>query len=703
MDFAQAVPSSLGPGRGAWVLESPEMFGLTSAQLDIAAERMKLAAPVRYCFLMAKDGHLIYEKYFHNASETRYEADSLAKTMIAQVVGVAVAKGLLELDKPIAEYGVKPRCYASDLETSSISRPLRPARRRLPYEPRAHCRELLRSLCPHVAPPFDCHTQSDYRPQRPPSSLCTSGCLQDELVKSRVVEANCTNDAVIWCNSPPGADGCWRDCITNDSYYPRVTTRHLLTQTTGAGLYEPGEAFTYDSDKYIDHLAYLVSKVTNESSATWATREYALPMGLPPDLFAYDGFVDPDDGPEFSPGGGQMMSCRDHLRVSQLLINKGRWADDDGLFQAPPGTRKWRQLLTEDFVEQFLAPSFPAVSVGYGFLVWLNRPASIQTCCAPRWGETVLQGCDVSRSDRKEWERSCVVHTCRSSTIEGHIIGDGLTSESAPADLALGMGQSAKYSMTIPSQGLAVVSLGLSWGSSSQCPLGKVDAGGSMMGNGTRLPRGTLVNASGYDDAFTATQVWRAFGNITQLMRDDADLGSGADPVFVVEAHRGTSKWSSYTWPSDGRNGLGGDAAPTSVSTHNGDGGACYCYCPPSMGFGVCFNMNLGTTPGDCSSAIPKAADYCPAHGQPRQCSPHPSPSDTDCEDVHLDGLNCTLSSACADMPEGGSHGLPPSDLALKYATCLCRPSSFSSCYWTSTVCEYTPYFPPASPSALIV
>jgi CubicO group peptidase (beta-lactamase class C family) len=155
-----------------------------------------------------------------------------------------------------------------------------------------------------------------------------------------------------------------------------------------------GTQFTYDSDQYIDHLAYLISKVTNESSQTWATREYALPMGLNPDIFAYGGFVDPIDGNEFSPGGGQMMTCRDHLRVAQLLINKGKWADDDGGIQGQsavptpasaaasgvdlaassddvaPATRPYKQLLTEEFVEEFLQPSYPNVTQSYGFLVW---------------------------------------------------------------------------------------------------------------------------------------------------------------------------------------------------------------------------------------------------------------------------------------------------------------------------------------------
>ena len=33
-------------------------------------------------------------------------------------------------------------------------------------------------------------------------------------------------------------------------FFPNVTARHLLTQTTGAGLVPPGSALTYDSDTY---------------------------------------------------------------------------------------------------------------------------------------------------------------------------------------------------------------------------------------------------------------------------------------------------------------------------------------------------------------------------------------------------------------------------------------------------------------------
>jgi hypothetical protein len=79
-------PASLGPGRGPWALERPEPFGIPQATLDLVAQRVQQSMAERYCLLVSLDGHLIHETYFRNRSETRYEADSLAKTMTAQIV-----------------------------------------------------------------------------------------------------------------------------------------------------------------------------------------------------------------------------------------------------------------------------------------------------------------------------------------------------------------------------------------------------------------------------------------------------------------------------------------------------------------------------------------------------------------------------------------------------------------------------------------
>jgi len=264
-------PPSLGPGRDAWSMESPELFGIPSASLAMAAQRLAKALPVRYCFVVALNGHLIHETTYHNATQTLYEADSLAKTMTAQIVGVAHHKGLIDLDKPLAQYGVRPRCPTMSMNNAA----------------RARCEAVLRTACPRVAPPFDCRQKSDAMPKLPVSRQCTEGCLDEPSVQAALRASNCTvAEARQWCAIPPGEDGCWVDCHTGKSYWPLVTARHLLTQTSGVGLFAPGSAWTYDSYVYISHLAYLISHVTNESSASWAAREYAAPMGLPDDLFA---------------------------------------------------------------------------------------------------------------------------------------------------------------------------------------------------------------------------------------------------------------------------------------------------------------------------------------------------------------------------------------------------------------------------------
>jgi CubicO group peptidase (beta-lactamase class C family) len=417
-------PPSLGPGRGPWLLERPEPFGIPQATMNLVAERVQQSMAERYCLLVSLDGHLIHESYFRNRSETRYEADSLAKTMTAQIVGVAVAQGLIDLDKPLAEYGVEPRCPDDDAHAAERGWDKTPIN--------ATCATLLKGLCPNFAPPWDSSGRRPGHVTGPlPGSICTEGCTRRPDVRKAIWAANCSMDARRWCAPPGPGKGCWIDSQTDVDYWPLVTSRHLLTQTTGVGNYPPGTQFTYDSDQYIDHLAYLISKVTNESSQTWATREYALPMGLSPDVFAYSGFVDPVDGNEFSPGGGQMMSCRDHLRIGQLLINKGKWADDDGSLHQSGKQRPYKQLLTEAFVEQFLRPSFPSVSQSYGFLVWLNKEVNQDGCCSPRWGG---HGWDPSLG--------ISVETCH-NTIRpgGQMMGDGMVgAERAPRDLALGMG-----------------------------------------------------------------------------------------------------------------------------------------------------------------------------------------------------------------------------------------------------------------------
>lgn len=103
--------AGLGPGPGPWRHAEPERFGLDGAALRRAAEAAMIAAPDRYCILVVKNGMIVYESYDKGGGEdAAYEADSLAKTATALVVGAAIRAGFFDLDTPLAAYGLAPKC-----------------------------------------------------------------------------------------------------------------------------------------------------------------------------------------------------------------------------------------------------------------------------------------------------------------------------------------------------------------------------------------------------------------------------------------------------------------------------------------------------------------------------------------------------------------------------------------------------------------
>ena len=100
-----AAHAGLGPGRGAWRVDTAENHGLDGAALKIAADLTAQFAPTRNCLVVVKDGVLIAEEYFNGAtSDSIYETDSLGKTAVAPLFGVASQKGLLDIDRPMSKF-----------------------------------------------------------------------------------------------------------------------------------------------------------------------------------------------------------------------------------------------------------------------------------------------------------------------------------------------------------------------------------------------------------------------------------------------------------------------------------------------------------------------------------------------------------------------------------------------------------------------
>jgi hypothetical protein len=283
----------------------------------------------------------------------------------------------------------------------------------------------------------------------------------------------------------------------------------------------------------------------------------------------------------------------------------------------------------------------------------------------------------------------------------------------APADLALGMGMSAKYSIIVPSQGLAAVSIGLSWSSSVICPLGAYPLDPdtqALSPNGSKINRPLQANSPGYDDSWSSTQFWRSLGNISAALEEQArQRGAGGQrqrrprrPVELAPRAAQAAGRAKATTATAWNASSGRDGARAASGA-----GACYAYCPPGMGFGFCFNMPKGTPKGDCSSVAHLAPAVCPSHGAPRQCQSPSVPADWDCASVELDGMRCRqIGPGCgpvAPAGEPGHGGLPPANPAYDFATCLCEPAFFvqgdgydDSLVWTAEACVYSPFTPPA-------
>jgi CubicO group peptidase (beta-lactamase class C family) len=218
-------------------------------------------------------------------------------------------------------------------------------------------------------------------------------------------------------------------------WWPNITTRHLLSQTTGMGKFPPGSAFTYDSDSYISHLAPLIEVWSGMTPRAFAVK-FATALGVP-HLYDWESSapygLDPD---HFEIGGGQPMTCRDIARIGQLILNRGRWGTAPG---APA-----RQLVPVAWVRAMTAPSVPSVASSYGFLTYNNLPPpSLPGCCSPRWSGPPWTGCPGYAYGRNR-------NMLSTGYIGDDIVGGGGSAPSssfprAPPDLAISVGNMAKY------------------------------------------------------------------------------------------------------------------------------------------------------------------------------------------------------------------------------------------------------------------
>jgi CubicO group peptidase (beta-lactamase class C family) len=83
-----------GPGRGPWRVARPEDHGLTTAALDAAETQTNANVGGRTCYIVIKNGEMVYERYRGGrTAATRSAAWSCTKSMCSTLYGIAVEQG----------------------------------------------------------------------------------------------------------------------------------------------------------------------------------------------------------------------------------------------------------------------------------------------------------------------------------------------------------------------------------------------------------------------------------------------------------------------------------------------------------------------------------------------------------------------------------------------------------------------------------
>jgi len=421
----------------------------------------------------------------------------------------------------------------------------------------------------------------------------------------------------------------------------------------------------------LQELVWLLEHVTGEASVAWATRKLAVPLGVPT-MFSAQG-----ESIHIHAGGDNRVSCRAMLKVGQLMVNDGWWVDEQG---------EAVQLIDKVYMREWMRPQFPKVNSAYGFLTWLNRPTMRESDSFKRPG---LGWCDTRA--RGTWLDAGLPH-----------------SVNAPHSAAMGIGWLAKYVIAVPETRTVIVSIGQSWTRTEAC----------------QPPR----NVWNYDEAFAGHLLWRELGDAvtpTSERPRPAEIGDfdawlprfGAEEEAEANAKAGfleqigmglkknvqvAKEAAAVEYNQHGKPALlPTTSEPTVPPVARDIIGSCYCACPVDLGFGQCFNMYEGTTPGECKHLMFRSGEFCPVIGVVNQCSQ--TFNKCDFMPVILgwrllqgNPLKCTSTRTCdgEDQEETG--------------VCECRAEQFVTCEWDSApncgmiegnqASPPLPVQPPASP-----
>jgi len=134
---------------------------------------------------------------------------------------------------------------------------------------------------------------------------------------------------------------------------PGSKIKHVLTQTSES---EPaGTKFKYNSDDEVNTLGKIITIASGIPSKEFAKTNLFQPLGV--HNYSWGEVV--ANMTDLPIGYGMKISSRDAAKLGQLMLNKGKW--------------NGKQIISEQYLNEMIKPSFLKANSGYGYLVWLNN------------------------------------------------------------------------------------------------------------------------------------------------------------------------------------------------------------------------------------------------------------------------------------------------------------------------------------------
>ena len=554
--------SQLGPGPGAWLVEAPGVHGLSAAKLGVASQRHASELDQRDCLLVVKDGVIVHESYREGGDlDTLHYVDGVGATAAALLIGAAARQGILDLDAPLADYGIAAPAVRDSTNpfTATSTDPTLDAEQLKRHPELRWGNEWSRVTARHVLAGVTGLGEA------PAGMECTEDATGSILqVLSKVLKATTGVKPVDWAKEhftgPLGVSDFFAKDLLKDgddvggvniAGGQMATCRDAarfgqLMVNGGTWLDENGEVTRLVDSDFIGRLT--ASSLPNaNANAGYATRTHPgkTSDGLPRATAFFAGVSVSDSSPKGTKKSRkEMQVAGEGKKESTSVKSKKEKKSIQAKVDSEIDEEAIRLVDAAKVFEDEHAKAHPtgtdnAVEPSLG-----AAPETAETHRAPTWVDYEVSGGNE--------ENAC-----------GESSSSILGPDGPSFPLAFSVGKLGKFLVVSPETQTVVVSMGNTWGSSDACPSGlrelldeqtKIAERARAVSSLGAVPNRGAANA-GYDERVLMRQLWVAVGDAVtpvQLLHDSYIFGQARSDVSGISRRRASIDEEGQETTKDG-------------------------------------------------------------------------------------------------------------------------------------------------------